>query len=158
MQVCWGLKHSCLLADHEPTASICMGPIGLGKEEGKRVLYCGKQFCIQERPGWYVFWNLLENCSNLPVVVSLLVLSVSPDTPHYKQNRVLDKNAPDPLGPSIEMNSPNSCFLQLHLMFNFCRSIGLSLSYQVAITNHCWADWNQICNDGARRARPLPRR
>lgn len=105
--------------------------------------------------------NLLENCSNHSPPCSSFSASIvreSPDSPHHKQNGVLEKNAPDPLGPSFETTSPNSCFLQLDLMFHFCLSIGLSLSYQVAITNHCWADWNQICNDDAGRARPLPRR
>lgn len=134
-----------LLADHETTASICMGPVGLGKEKGKRVLCCGKKFCIQERPGWLLVpkdkmsqRNLLENCNKHSPACSSFSASIvkeSPDTPHHKQKGVWEKNAPDPLGASFEMTSPNSCFLQLYLVFNFCLLLGLSLSYHVA--NHC---------------------
>lgn len=138
------------------------------EREGKRVLCCGKESWIQEGRGWHLFCDLSQRVkclkgiclktvatTHLPVVVPLLILS---NTPHQKQNGVLEKNVPDPLRPSSEMTSPNSCFLQLPLMFNFSLSIGWSLSYQVAITNHCWADWSQICSHGAGRARPLPRR
>lgn len=116
-----------LLADHETTAAICMGSVGLGKEKDKGVLCCGKEFCIQERPGWCLFqrvkclkgsWLKTVTSTHLPVVVSLLILSESPDTPHHKQNGVLEKNPPDPLGSSFEMTSQNSCFLQFYLMFN----------------------------------------
>lgn len=75
-----------LLADHETTASSCMGPVGLRKEKGKRVLCCGKEFCIQERPGWCLFQRVkcfkgiclkTVTSTHLPVVVALLVLSKS---------------------------------------------------------------------------------
>lgn len=116
-----------LLADHETTASICMGPVGLRNEKGKRVLCCGKEFCIQERPGWHLFCGLFQRVkclkgiylktvatTHMPVVVSLLVLSESPDTLHHKQNEVLDKNPPDPLGPDFEITSPRGA-----AFFNF---------------------------------------
>lgn len=151
-----------LLADHETTASSCMGPVGLRQESvvvWKGILYPGEARVVPVPKGKMFQRNLLENCNkHSPACCSCSasIVKESPDTPHHKQNGVLEKNTPDPLQPSFEMTSPNNCFLQLYLMFNFCLSIGLSLSYQVA--NHCWADWNQICNDGAGRARSLPRR
>lgn len=101
----------------------------------KGILYPGEARVVPVPKGKMSQRNLLENCNkHLPACSSLSagIVKESPDIPHHKQNRVLEKN---PLLPSFEMTSPNSCFLQLYLMFDFCLSIGLSVSYQVA--NHC---------------------